>query len=221
MKSTMTGIEFNELPYERTEMKHVISVLKNPKVIIDVGANIGWWSITLAKVFPKCKIIAFEPMLSTQQYLLDNILNNKLYNQISVYDWGLSDKSKSIKFYFYPDLPAASSIKNLQKNLKKVTAKVLVMPLDNLEFKKIDFIKIDTEGSELKVLQGGKNTIKLCHPIIMCEMLRKWTKEFGYHPNDIIKFLKQFDYKCYAMGRKLKLITEITDDTEETNFLFK
>ena len=52
-------------------------------------------------------------------------------------------------------------------------------------------------------------------------MLRKWSKKFDYHPNDIIDLLKGAGYSCYAIQENaLSLISQVTDDTIETNFLF-
>lgn len=219
MKIQMKGIEVNELPYERREMKHLVRLLKNPKTIIDVGANIGWYSIMLAKLYPKCDVYAFEPMPETYDMLFRNIYENDLVSQIYTFNVALSDETSKVEFAYYPNFPGASS---MRKNIKGKSIKVVVdaYPLKNYFFDSIDLIKIDTEGSELYVLKGAELHLKKHHPLVMCEMMRKWTHNFGYHPNDIIKYMKGLGYKCYAMGRCLKLIKKVTDKTEETNFIF-
>lgn len=63
---------------------------------------------------------------------------------------------------------------------------------------KLDFIKCDVEGAEFMVYKGGVETFAKHTPIIFTEMLRKWAAKFGYHPNDIIDFFKQFGYNCYT-----------------------
>lgn len=68
---------------------------------------------------------------------------------------------------------------------------------------------------------GGVESIKQYKPIIFCEMLRKWAKKFDYHPNDIIELLKNIGYSCYAIKENtLGYISQVTEDTMETNFLF-
>jgi hypothetical protein len=84
-----------------------------------------------------------------------------------------------------------------------------------------NIIKIDVEGAELLVLRGAQETLRHQHPIIQCEMLRKWAKRFKYHPNDIIAFLSRFGYQCYVLrSGKLCRFHAMTDETEERNFFF-
>ena len=86
---------------------------------------------------------------------------------------------------------------------------------------RLDFIKCDVEGAEFMVLKGGKQTISEKKPVLFLELLRKWSKEFGYTPNDVIKFMREIGYECYCIrNKKLSKITEITEETVETNFVF-
>ena len=86
---------------------------------------------------------------------------------------------------------------------------------------KIDFIKIDVEGNEKFVLEGGKETLEKYRPLVYTELLRKHAKRFGYHPNDVIDFMKRFDYACFAIREgSLTEVDRIEETTEETNFFF-
>ena len=71
------------------------------------------------------------------------------------------------------------------------------------------------------VLKGGCDTLKQFKPIVFAELLRKWSKPFGYHPNDMIDFMSSMNYLCIAISnegyRKCELVN---DDTSETNYLF-
>jgi hypothetical protein len=84
-----------------------------------------------------------------------------------------------------------------------------------------DFIKCDVEGAELLVFQGGLSTLATYKPIVFSEMLRKWTRPFGYQPNDMLAYFKKLGYSCFAVGEKgTHLITEVTEETVETNYVF-
>ena len=84
-----------------------------------------------------------------------------------------------------------------------------------------DFIKIDVEGAELFVIEGGSDTIRRSKPIIFTEMLRKHAATFNYHPNDIIDLLAAENYRCFY-SRKGELIEffRMNERTEEKNFFF-
>jgi hypothetical protein len=85
----------------------------------------------------------------------------------------------------------------------------------------VDLIKCDVEGAELSVFKGGFKTLQQDRPVIYTEMLRKWSKKFGYHPNDIIELLADAGYLCFAfVGSRLQTIDVVTDDTMATNFFF-
>jgi hypothetical protein len=82
-------------------------------------------------------------------------------------------------------------------------------------------MKIDVEGAELLVLQGGRETLARHKPLMFMELLRKWAKPFGYHPNDVIALLSREGYRCYShQDGKLARFTEMTDESCETNFFF-
>jgi FkbM family methyltransferase len=210
MKGKVSGVTFSEYPYERHELKTIVGLLDNPKTIIDIGANIGWYSMCLADTFPKASIHAFEPIPETFKFLTRNIKNNKF--NVSVYPYALSSIEGTVTFNYLSDIPGASTM------VKNGNVKVKTLLLDGFDFEDVDFIKIDTEGSELMVLEGAIDTIIKYKPLIMCEMLRKWTKRFNYTPNDIIEFMERIGYKCYTMD--LKPFRKMTDKTKDTNFLF-
>ena len=87
--------------------------------------------------------------------------------------------------------------------------------------KSLDFIKCDTEGAEKMVFLGAQQVLKKLKPMIYTEMLRKHAERFGYHPNEIIDYFKDYDYDCYREENgHLIQFTFMDDRTEETNFFF-
>ena len=117
-----------------------------------------------------------------------------------------------------------ASMLNVSKtnSFKKIIMKTSTLDLWNLKNnQKPDFIKCDTEGSELLVFRGGINMITKYTPMIYTELLRKWSQPYNYKPNDVINFFKKLGYSCYAIGkRRTKLIQKVDDVTVETNFIF-
>ena len=86
---------------------------------------------------------------------------------------------------------------------------------------RFDLLKADVEGSEILVLRGGRRTIEEFRPLIFLELLRKWSRPFGYHPNDAIRMLGNIGYRCFTFGKEgLIPFHEMNEETIEKNFFF-
>ncbi|OGD87015.1 hypothetical protein A2870_01740 [Candidatus Curtissbacteria bacterium RIFCSPHIGHO2_01_FULL_41_11] len=209
--------------YEKSETEMILQLAKDTTTVFDIGANIGWYSLMIAKRLKNAKIFAFEPIKKTFDYLKLNIKLNSA-NNIKPYNLGFADSKGQKVFYLRKTQSGSASMANIQedKGAQKVVCKI--MQLDEFvkaKKLKVDFIKCDTEGSELLVFKGAKKTILNNRPIILAEMLRKWSAKFNYHPNEIIDFLKSAGYLCFiAKNKRLKKFSQMTDSTKETNFFF-
>lgn len=215
---------FNFLSYEEEELSMQYKIIEKNDVVFDIGGNYGWYSIHIAKKFPLAEIYSFEPVPNTFAILKENISINNIKN-IKVVNMGLSNEVGEFTFYCDPNLTVNASLNNVSDNSNAIEVICKVDIFDNFVKKnnitKIDFIKCDIEGAELFALIGAKKSINNYKPKIFVEMLRKWALKFGYHPNDIISFLKELGYKCFIINKGfLEEIIEVTDLTVETNFVF-
>lgn len=209
--------------YEGIYFDFFLILIKEAKIIFDIGANIGWYGLNAAKQNKKIKVYAFEPIKETFGYLVKNIKINQLKNIIPN-NIGLSNKNSTVSFFVNPEHSGSASEKKItDKNINRV--KVTLRKLDDYcvdnKIIKIDLIKCDVEGAELFVLEGGKNVFQKFKPILLIEILRKWAKKYNYHPNDIIDLMKSFGYLCFTTDSgKIKRIVKITEQTKATNFIF-
>lgn len=213
----------NFLDYEATDSAMIMRLISPGDSVIDIGANMGWYSINIAKTYPSSKIYAFEPIPKTYEFLENNIRLNHVQN-IAAHHFGLSNERKDLVFYFYPEGSGNASSANLSERSDAELVTCHVERLD--DFVKtnnlnVDFIKCDVEGAELFAFLGAKETLQRDKPIVFTEMLRKWAAKFKYHPNEIIALFASLGYRCfYADGATLKELAEMTDETVETNFFF-
>lgn len=144
--------------------------------VIDVGANIGAYSIPLAKVWPTCDIHAFEPNpAALRRFEHNRSLNGPLAN-LFVHNVGLSDKSDQLNLYAFDGVTGDSAkstfVDPAHRNWDTQKVSVRVVPLDTLvtDFKKrISVIKIDVQGFEVNVLRGAQNLIAQHRPFIVFE----------------------------------------------------
>lgn len=224
---TAPNVLVNHGAYESTESACLLRAGSNAHVIFDIGANVGYYSLHWAsRVAPGGTIHAFEPVPSTFAWLSRNIALNGLNGVIRANNFGLGNVPGSVPV-FLPEFTGcgAASMKNLHPNESSREIEVKLDTLDryfsSAGLDRLDLIKVDVEGAELFVLQGGRETIARCRPLIFLELLRKWSKPFGYHPNDAIQMLREIGYRCYTFGEgDLVSFGLMTEETPQTNFFF-
>lgn len=215
---------FNFADFEPNESRMMDKLFEGCKTFYDIGANIGWHSLNLAGKYRDSKFYCFEPIPTTYQYLKENIRLNSFKN-IFTHNLALSNKNSHQDFFFYQACSGNASAVNLtmRNDVNSITCRQ--MQLDDYskeaQLPPVDFIKCDVEGAELMVFQGALKTIQSDTPIILAEILRKWSKEYNYNPNEIFKLFFDNQYRAFTTdGYSLIPINEITEDTVETNFFF-
>lgn len=216
-------LNFNQ--YEPCESSVIRSLAPHIDTMLDIGANIGWYSLLVASI-KSASIHAFEPIPSTFRRLTDNCLLNNA-KSISVHNFGFSSEPGSFPFYLHPEGTGNASICNLAG---RDDAQVIECELRTLRgfcadlppASSIDFIKCDVEGNELFVFQGSSDVLERYRPILLVELLRKWCAPFGYHPNEVLELMFDLGYSAYGVNSRGRLvgIKSITDSTTETNFFF-
>ncbi len=210
--------------YEPLETAIMNLLAADARCILDVGANIGYHALRLALREPLATVHAFEPLPQSFDYLTRNIAANNLGPRVRAYGYGLSNANGAVEFHIAPENGTNASLLNVATRSDATSVVGLTMKLDDWAANTRsapDYIKLDVEGAELWVLEGGAQTIAACKPRVFAELLRKWSAPFGYHPNDVLRFFRDLGYGCWAIGPEGALrMQEITDTTQETNYAF-
>jgi len=160
--------QFANYAYEWGVKKFVYKHLKNYNVFLDIGANIGTYSILFAK--HGLRGYAFEPVISNYDALVTNIKLNDFESKITAFPFALGEKKRKAEFTFDSINTGASHLTDnsdfLEKtsNPKFVAVDVVTLDsiMDELNIKIDDriFIKIDVEGMEENVIKGAEKFIK-------------------------------------------------------------
>lgn len=212
--------------YEPILSKILFQTGINARTFVDVGANAGFYSLSLAILNPEVKTISIEPNAEVAAILAKNIEINNLDKRITIVNSAVGSNVEESRTLFIPKITGTGggSLNNLHpEEGKPVTREIKVDTLDNLisNMEPVDLMKIDVEGFEFEVIKGSESLIEKWHPIIFVELLRKWMAPFSSHPQDVVKFLTSRDYICFSIGdEKISRIVLIDEDTSETNFIF-
>jgi FkbM family methyltransferase len=199
--------------YEEKNTIFLKKIVEKDWISLDIGSNIGYYSLLLSKLSPEGEIYAFDPNKNNNIFLDISIYLNDLKN-ITINQIALSDKNGESEFFIAEDAGFSSFHDTKRIRIEK-SLKVQTLSLDNFveknNIKKIDFIKMDAEGAEKMILDGAKKTIELLKPkIIMAEICPENLKPFGTDGRQIIDFFNNFKYLPYILkNNRLCKLTEI------------
>jgi len=170
---------------------------------IDIGANTGYYTLLAATKNPSIQVFAFEPASAPYHYLRENIRINQLQNA-SAYPLALSDAVGEIEFFEVDNPKNYHSKYNLAgtgtlkgedlSGQPYVSRKVPTTTLDEwikTQNTSIDLIKIDTEGTEHRILSGADELLRKHAPIIICETL------FRVIEDKLEDIMRRYDYHFF------------------------
>ena len=219
---------YNKNYHETGELRLFLELSKHCRSIFDIGANTGLYSILTAIGNKSCEIIAFEPHPTNINRLKKNISLNNILN-VKIVEKALGNTIGKINFSIpLDDSVADTSSANsefsratYEGRIKWKEIEVPQITLDSLceedQIKTVDLVKLDVEGYEMEVLQGGTLFFQKFSPVIFCEiLLDEKRKEF------FDKFLSQNNYQPYLVLNDglLRLDNGIIKNYDGLNYVF-
>ncbi len=194
--------------YEPLETQLVKREIKRGNVVLDLGANIGYYTLIFAKlVGEEGKVFAFEPDPTNFALLEKNIEMNGYKNVILVQK-AVSNKDGKLKLYLSEYSMGDHAIFNLYEGCKFIEIEVIRLDdyFKNYEGK-IDFIKIDTEGAEEQAIQSMLNLLKKNKTVkILTEFFPIGLKGSDIDPAEYLNTLLKLDFKLYHINEQEKKI---------------
>ncbi len=148
--------------YERSETAVTCQVVKPGDTVLDIGANIGYYSLLTSKLVGAAgQVFAFEPEKENFQILKWNIDNLALENTTCV-NVGVSNFKGKAALYLCADNPGGHHLHEPMQAEKTQTVEIITID-DFLADKsqKVDYIKIDAQGAEQSILEGLQKTIEI------------------------------------------------------------
>ena len=184
--------------WENNLIKYAETFLNDNSIILDIGANIGTWSIPLA--IKNRTVHSFEPYDSSFYSLCGNIfINNKEHNIYPHHSALIDDINKKTTMYLpeKANMGGCKLIETKDDDNNTNLHRYKLLTLDSLKLEKLDFIKLDVEGQELNVIKGGVKTIMKNKPVIFFECWDINSHHWDKIPNtryELMDYVKSLGY---------------------------
>ena len=211
MRKTFEGYA-SDLVHEKSTTELFKKVVKNSNTVVDLGANIGYFTLLAAKlVGPQGKVFAFEPEPKNYSYLIKNIeLNN--YKQVIALQKAVSNKKGETKLYICDYDTGHHTINQYEgieaysrgRKTKEHFIEIETITLDNFfkdKKESIDVVKMDVEGAEALALAGMDRILKKNkHLKMFIEFFPLLIEKMGNSPKEFInKLLNDHHFLIYII----------------------
>lgn len=153
--------------YQWKKQEAVYAECKQRRVAIDIGAHIGHWSLNMLDRFEA--VHAFEPVAEHRACFDVNVLPRP---GLTLHPIALGAAPGSVRIVRQADNSGASHVGETGEAVELRT-------LDSYGFQDVDLIKMDVEGFEAMVIEGARDTLLRCRPIVCCEQKRDFACKYG------------------------------------------
>ena len=191
--------------YEFRETGLIRQYLRAGDTFIDVGANIGWFTILAAHIVGQNgQVIAFEPSKKIYTHLQRNVQINSL-NNVKLEEFALAHKNGvAILSGATSKNSGKGSITQIFNGLNNTVENVRTMRFDDYflanNLKRVRFMKIDVEGAEMMVLQGARSLLeKRWVSYLIIEVNDCYLRNIGSSSTEVISFFRECGYHIFQI----------------------
>ncbi len=210
----VANIYFKLFDYE--DSMFLIHNLKENELFVDIGANVGHYSLLAAGIC-KADVIAFEPIPETVIKLEKNISLNCLSHKIKVFNLGIGAENSNLNFS-----NTKGAMNSVALGFETDTVSVEVKKLDDVLINLApNFLKIDVEGYEYFVLKGAENILKNKELKYIIVELNFSTSKFGHTNEEITSLLLSYNFVPITYDVERKIIQAVESyNKEKFNTIF-
>ena len=184
--------------YDNDAIRTVQRLVVPNTVFLDVGANIGFWTVPLGLWLSRQSgaVHSFEPVPANFLRLTENVRRNSLNNVVTSHQVGLSDQNGTARISLREDFVHGAETGNAAlvinaEDEKFPSTTIGIARLDDLfhslGIKTVDLMKVDIEGHEDKFLAGADETIRRFRPIIYMEINEPYYERRGLDPTHVFE----------------------------------
>ena len=195
--------------FERSSIRAYSRLIKPGAVVIDVGANIGAHTLPFAHlVGPAGHVLAFEPTTYAFNRLQRNLaLNPPLALRVSACQAMLAAQSGDVPdldlYARWPLRHAPEARHSTHLGIAASTDGAEVVALDDWiarhDISRIDFMKIDVDGHECRILRGAVKTLSKFRPSLLIEFMPYGLEEAGSSLDELVEILTDLHYSFFRV----------------------
>jgi FkbM family methyltransferase len=174
--------------YQRGKYDMAIKQVTNKKVALDIGGHIGFWTRYMVEDFDE--VVAFEPVTEHVSCWMANLDGN--LDKATVYQYALGDSNEPLKINIQDDNTGGTHVDKTGKEVKQITLDEFMTFAIAPDPKRVGFVKMDCEGYETKVIQGGDKFFSENNPVVIVEQKRDRYK--AYSKKDPVRLLESMGY---------------------------
>ena len=197
--------------FEPMETRFICSILKPGMTFVDVGANIGWFSVNAAKlVGPAGRIFSFEPRADTFRALARTFEDNGFIGRATLVNAAVGHEPGEVSIGWSKESTNPGGTwtlahEELERGFRARGAtlqRTQVVTLDDVVADTpVDVLKIDIEGAEPLAMRGAERMLRNQRPIILCEINPSLLQNVSQtSPRAFIESMESRDYVCHALG---------------------
>lgn len=202
--------------YDYDDMNFLLRYLRAEDSFLDVGANVGVYTLLAASKIHSGSIYSFEVLPKNYARLQENLRLNQ-FDQVKTYALAVSDKPGTVAL----NLAEGDSMPFITQSQTNNTITVPTDTLDNLlqnrSFTNLTLAKMDIEGAELLALKGAVSLLKQQRPYVWILEINDSVSNFGHCKQDIVDFLHNYGYNLYRYSADTNQVSPITLEQQQGN----
>jgi FkbM family methyltransferase len=203
--STLYGVYKRR--FEATSIESIHPWVKSGTTVVDVGANIGFFTIQFARwAGPNGRILAIEPEAENLRLLRCELDKAGIASNVEVLEGVAAETPGTLRLTLNPHHPADHRIGETGIQVRAWTIDEI---MTERGWPTVSFIKIDVQGAEVRVLRGAQETLKRYHPALFIEVDDDALAKAGASADVLFDEVEAYGYRFYDPAHAEKPLTRV------------
>lgn len=202
--------------YDYDEMNFLLRYLRAEDSFLDIGANVGVYTLLAASKIRSGYIYSFEALSKNYTRLQENLQINQ-FEQVKTYELAVSNQTGSVALNLAEGDSKPFITSTITNNTIAVSTDTLDNLLQNQPIANLTLAKMDIEGAELLALKGAVSLLKKQCPQVWILEINDSVNNFGHQKQDLVNFLNSYGYNLYGYSADTNQVFPITLEQQQGN----